>query len=130
MQRTVFGMMPTDQHVAAVVQNFGFRHLFFGGDQHHRLSNVGAIPKHHGGLDGIADGARNQMQVVVGVGAQRKQRYQRQENPGGADGNQRQPKICPLQHPAQRGPRMPGAVLAQPYHSGGACLRANCSTLG
>ncbi|MNH21449.1 hypothetical protein D3C79_812580 [compost metagenome] len=69
VQRAILGTMPTGQHVTSVVQDFGFRHLFFGGDQHHRLANVGAISKHHCCFNRIADGARNKVQVVVSVGA-------------------------------------------------------------
>ncbi|MNI28358.1 hypothetical protein D3C73_821320 [compost metagenome] len=102
VQRAIFGVTPGGEHFAAVVQNSGFRYLLFGGDQYQRLTCGGAVFKHHGSFDGIADGACNQVQVMVGISAQRKQRDQRQENPGGADGNQRQPKMHPLQHPAQR----------------------------
>ena len=57
------------------------RCFFVGGDQHQRLACGGAVFKHHGGLDGITDGARDQVQVVVGIGAQCKQRHQRQKMP-------------------------------------------------
>lgn len=53
------------------------------------------------------------MQVVVGVSAQRKQRHQRQKDAGGADGDQRQPKMHPLQHSAQRRTRIAGTVFTQ-----------------
>ena len=130
VQRAVGGMAPAGQHLAFIIQNARLQDLFVGGDQHQRLTRGGAVFKHHGGLDGIADGARDQVQVVVGIGAQRKQRHQRQKDAGGADGDQRQPKMHPLQHSAQRRTRIAGAVSVQQPHSGGACLRASCSTLG
>lgn len=123
-------MAPVGQHLAVVVEDPRVRYFFVGGDQHQRLACGGAVFKHHGGLDGITDGARDQVQVVVGIGAQCKQRHQRQKDAGGADGDQRQPKMYPLQHSAQRRARIAGAVFTQQPHSGGACLRASCSTLG
>lgn len=113
VQWAVFGMVPVGQQPAVLIQNFGFRHLFIGGDQHQRLARGAAIVKHYRRLHRIADGAGDQVQIVVGVGAQRKQSDQRQEDAGGADGDQRQAQVHALQHLAQRRSRMGGAFSAK-----------------
>ncbi|MNT08612.1 hypothetical protein D3C72_1433590 [compost metagenome] len=102
VQWAILGMVPGRKHFAVVVQNPGFRHFLFRGDQHQGFAGGGTVFEHHGGFNGIADGARDQMQVMVGIGAQCKQRHQGQEDPRSTHGNQRQPKVYSLQYPAQR----------------------------
>lgn len=77
-QKAAFRAAPVGQQLTLDVVDFGFGHGFGGRDHGQRFGRSRFVIKHHGGLDGVVDGPRNQMQVVVGVHLERKDAQQRQ----------------------------------------------------
>ncbi|MNZ80550.1 hypothetical protein D3C78_991870 [compost metagenome] len=75
---TGFRSLPAGQQLALLVEHLGVGHLFVGGNQRQRFGGGGFVVEHHRRFHGVADRARDQVQVVIGVHAQGQHAEQRQ----------------------------------------------------
>ncbi|MNE85689.1 hypothetical protein D3C80_1827180 [compost metagenome] len=62
-----FRPLPTRQQLATGVEHLGIGHFLRGGDQCQRLVRRHVVVEHHRRFHGVADGAGDQVQVVIGV---------------------------------------------------------------
>ncbi|MCY1426179.1 hypothetical protein D9M71_419940 [compost metagenome] len=126
-EQAVITALPTGEQLVAVVEHFGIGHLFCRGNQCQSFIRRAAVVEDHGGFNGVIDRAGDQVQVVIGIHAQRQHAKHRQGNTGQAHRQQGHAQVATPQHCAQ------GRTLTPPAKADHGCVarrRDNCSTEG
>ena len=125
-EQAVLRPLPTRQHLTLRIEHLRVRPLFGGRNQGQRFSRGGLVVEHYRRFHGVADRARNELQVVIGVHPQRENAQQGQRYAGHRHGYQRHNQMATANDRSQRR----AASRTEQFHGAAGLRRDNCSTLG